>query len=87
MAYQYAELRPRLFTEEGQVAFLKVRDEANRLLRLSGAVRMDRLMLGCGDSWEMLARVDRLVELGELREITGPNVAGQDRVFVAAGGS
>lgn len=40
-----------------------------------------------GDSWEMMARVDRLVELGEIREITGSNVAGQDRVFVEARGT
>jgi hypothetical protein len=30
----------------------------------------------------MLACVDRLVELGEIREVTQPNtVAGQDRIF------
>jgi hypothetical protein len=31
----------------------------------------------------MLARIDRLVELGYLREVTGDDVAGQHRVFVA----
>lgn len=35
-----------------------------------------------GHDWEALACMDRLVELGELREITGPNVMGQHRVFV-----
>lgn len=35
-----------------------------------------------GDSWLLLACVDRLVELGELREIPQTHTAGQDRIFV-----
>jgi hypothetical protein len=35
-----------------------------------------------GDSWTMLACLDYLVENGEIREITGSAVAGQNRVFV-----
>ena len=35
------------------------------------------------DSWMMLACVDRLVELKEIREVTGNNVAGQHRVFMS----
>jgi hypothetical protein len=32
----------------------------------------------------MMACVDRLVELGEIREITPRHTAGQDRIFVSA---
>lgn len=62
--------------------FLKIRDKANVLLPKSGAVRMQELIAGTGgDSWMMLACVDRLVELGELREVQQPNCAGQYRIF------
>jgi hypothetical protein len=38
---------------------------------------------GGGDTWDMLACMDRLVELGEIREVTmNGDVAGQHRVFV-----
>ena len=84
MSYDYAVERPKLFTEEGQVLFLAIRDQAKKLVEYAGAVRSDKLLTaGCGDCWEKLACMDRLVELGELREITGPDVVGQRRVFVA----
>ena len=81
--YQYEEIKPRLFTEEAQQDFLKVRDRAHKLLKESGAFKS---LHACrdisGDTWMMMAYVDRLVELKEIREITPPNVAGQNRVFV-----
>lgn len=83
--YDYQTERPNLFTESGQVLFLKIRDRAKFLTATAGAVRMSHLMAGnTGDSWMMLACADRLVELGELREITDDRVAGQDRIFVSA---
>jgi hypothetical protein len=82
MGYKYEEHRPRVFTEEGQVMFLKIRDNAKHLLSLAGAVQSGKLMSGVsGDSWTMLACIDRLVELGELREVT-KDTWGQHRVFV-----
>lgn len=84
--YSYTEMRPLLFTEDGQVLFLQIRDRVNALLKTSGAVRMEEAIReSTGDTWQMLACVDRLVELGELREITGGDiqVAGQHRVFVS----
>jgi len=83
--YNYSEAKPRIFTEDGQKMFLAIRDKTHRLLKLAGAVRMEEAMSGCGggSSWDMLACVDRLVELGEIREITNGNVAGQHRVFVS----
>ena len=83
--YDYQTQRPNLFTEDGQLMFMKIRDEAHRLLKLSGAVMSDRLIgVTTGDTWNMLACIDRLVELKEIREITTPGeVAGQHRVFVS----
>ncbi len=81
--YEYAAERAAIFTEDGQAMFLKIRDNADRLILNAGAARMLEIMKGVtGDSWGMLACVDRLVELGELREVTSPNsVAGQHRIF------
>ena len=80
--YTYEGEKRALFTEEGQVMFLKIRDNINRLLESAGAVRMqEAISVVTGSSWTMLACVDRMVELGEIREITGQGVAGQYRVF------
>ena len=86
MAYNYYAERNQIFTEENQRDFLIVRDHVRKLLGLSGAVRMLEAAFGCqlsGSSWTIMAYVDRLVELGEIREIT-KDVVGQDRVFVNA---
>ena len=83
--YNYQTEKQRIFTEDGQEMFLKIRDKVQHLLKQSGAVMMQNAISGVtGDSWMMLACVDRLVELNEIREITGSNVAGQHRVFVGA---
>jgi hypothetical protein len=77
MSYDYKQQRQRIFTEEGH------RDKTH--LKVAGAARMQEIMNGSGggDTWDMLACVDRLVELGEIREVTmNGDVAGQDRVFV-----
>lgn len=85
MAYSYQTQRHNIFTEDGQVMFLKIRDNAKRLLAQSGAVMSGKLMGGLtGQEWNMLACIDRLVELKELIEI--PNTtsgAGQHRIFIA----
>jgi hypothetical protein len=82
MSYSYEAEKPKLFTEEGQRTFLAIRDNAMRLMKISGAAMMEKLMIGTGDSWFLLACVDRLVEIDELREIKEDGrVAGQHRIF------
>lgn len=83
MSYDYRDQRSQLFTEEGQVMFLKIRDNVHQLTKLAGVVRMQEAISGCGASsdWTAMAGVDRLVELGEIREIPQENIAGQHRVF------
>lgn len=84
----YKEIKPKLFTEDGVNLFIGIRDGTKSLLSKSGAVTMGQAMSsgkGGGDSWMMMACVDRMVELGEIREINqGRDVAGQNRVFVSA---
>lgn len=83
MAYDYQTQRAAVFTEGGQRLFLAIRDKTQNLMKVAGAARMQEMIAAnSGDSWDMLASVDRLVELGEIRELTGSDVAGQFRVFV-----
>ena len=87
MSYNYEQEKSGLFTDEGQRMFLRVRDRVRRLLSEAEAFTMGAAIrtAGSGSSWQMLACVDRLVELGEIKEITSPGtVAGQNRVFVVA---
>lgn len=81
--YNYTQEKPKLFTEDGQVMFLKIRDNVNSIIEKSGAIMMENAMRGAsGSSWTQLACVDRMVELGELYEVTkGMSVAGQHRIF------
>lgn len=84
MSYSYQTNRAEVFTETGQVMFLKIRDNAKRLLAISGAVQAEKLWADCsGDSWTMLACVDRLVELGELRLVYREHCPTQHQVYVA----
>lgn len=82
MSYRYETERPEVFTEEGQKMFLAIRDQVKELLAKAGAVRMDKAIAGqSGNSWTMLACVDRLVELKEICEITPSGIPNQWRVF------
>lgn len=81
--YDYDKQRDFVFTDVGQRQFLSIRDKIGELLREAGAVRMqEAIQHEVGSSWDMLACVDRLVELGELKELMQPNISGQFRVFV-----
>lgn len=84
--YCYSSEREKLFTDQGQRLFLGIRDHVRRLLREAGAVRMQEAISGfSGDGWTLLAAVDRLVELGELREIEQGDVPRQFCLFVRQG--
>lgn len=83
--YRYEDMREGLFTDAGQRVFLEIRDRVHELLKTAGAFSMAGAFT-TGDTWMMMASVDRLVELGEIREIAQGDVAGQDRIFVAARG-
>ena len=87
MSYSYQTERPWLFTEEGQTCLLKARDRMFDLLDLAGAANGFACLkdVHCADSWKMLAIIDRMVEMGDIKEVTkSSEVRGQDRVFVRA---
>lgn len=86
--YDYRVERENVFKENNQALFLGIRDKVHRLLAASGAVTMLKAAslpdgICAADSWTMMACVDRLVELGEIRELMQPH--GQERVFVSTG--
>jgi hypothetical protein len=67
MGYDYQTERPRIFTEDGQVMFLAIRDKVKKALRETGAITIGRaISVTSGDSWLMLACVDRMAELDEI---------------------
>jgi hypothetical protein len=82
--YKYEEEKKNLFTEGGMEMFIKIRDNVQQCLKKSGAVTAEKAMSTVtGSSWTMLACLDKMVEMGELREITRlGEVAGQHRIFV-----
>lgn len=85
MFYRYEDVKPRLFTEIGSIMFTAVRDNVNALLRRAGAVRFEEATKDiAGDTWVMIACFDRMVELGEIIEITPPEIIAQHRVFIKA---
>lgn len=85
MGYEYKKERGNLFTESGTEILLKVRDEAKRLIAISGACTAEKAMANVtGSSWTMLAALDYLIERGELKQITRPGAtAAQDAVYVS----
>ena len=84
--YNYEDQKAEIFTDSGQRMFLAIRDKVAACLKVSGAVRLMEATERCGggDSWTMIACMDRMVELREIREITD-KVPGQYRVFVKVG--
>ena len=83
--YTYENEKLKIFTENGQEMFLKIRDKVQILLKQSGSFMLEKAISGVtGDSWVQLACIDRLVELKEIKEITDKTqVAGQHRVFIS----
>lgn len=84
--YKYEEQRPYTFSDEGSRTVLRLALCAQYLYGQAGAVSLGALIGHLtGDSWHHTACVDRLVELGYLREVQQGPVAGQDRIFTWTG--
>ena len=83
--YDYTKQRSVVFSETGIKLLFKIRDKAQSLLKEAGAFREQEVTLGCsGDSWDMLACVDYLVECGEIVRVSHRG-ARQHDVYVANG--
>ena len=83
MSYDYTNERKFVFTEVGIVTLLKIRDRVQKLLLASGAVREQEIHSAMsGDSWQLLACVDYLVERGEIRRVHAEGVR-QHNVYIS----
>jgi hypothetical protein len=81
--YNYEVEKRNIFSEDGIKMLLSIRDNVKCFLKRSGAVRLGEAIAGqTGDSWTMIACIDYLVELGELKEITDSQCMCQHRVFI-----
>lgn len=85
MSFDIAEYRDWLASEAGQKMLFKGDDLARALSKTSGVFMAEAFfqrLTGAGDNWNQLAVLDRLVELGRIREVkqAGP-VATQDRIY------
>ena len=90
MPYSYATERPALVNDDGQRIIVAVALKLQRTLTAGATIRAEAIMTmagqqyGCSSNWEQLAVVDRLVEIGCLREIAlADEVAAQHRLFEA----
>ena len=84
MAYSYATMKEKTLTDEGVNALFAIRDRAHKLIDFAGACRYEVMLKGIhiSDNWLALACVDRLVEMGEIKEVVIPGVPTQWRIFV-----
>ena len=83
MSYNYQIDKEQIFTEEGLVTFLKIRDRTLDILIRYGSVMMeDALKAVTGNNWFHMACVDHMVTLGDIVEvIRTPDTPGQYRIF------
>lgn len=85
MSYQYEVERAKIFTEENQEMFITIRENAVSMIRHSGCATLGKLISKVtGDSFTMMACVDRLVELKTIREVDYGPCTGQNRIFILA---
>lgn len=81
--YNYEEMKSEVFKEENQEMFLKILENSKTLIEQAGVATLGKIISKvCGDSFVMLACVDRLVEIGKLKEVKqAVAVQAQNRIF------
>ncbi len=82
--YRYEDYREGLFTDEGQRKLIQTREKVLAILDKSGVIVMEKAVAcvpGGGDSWEKMAYIDRMVELGDLRVLDQAGGVTQNRLF------
>jgi hypothetical protein len=83
--YNYSDFKTWILSDEGQRAFITFRDKAKTMLEQTGSFTLGcAIGWGSGDSWQRIALVDRMVELGELTKVERPGYASQSQVYVKA---
>ena len=84
MPYKYADFREGLFTDEGQRTLIRTRDKVFAILKQSGVITMEKAAACSGScsNWDQMAYIDRMVEMGDLRETDKAGGVTQNRMFV-----
>ena len=91
MSYSYQSQRPRILTPEMQPVLITIalvaRAGCKRSLpAIMNAADLMRAMPGeVSDSWDQMAVIDRLCELGFLRDVTRKSDKWQYRIFTWSG--
>jgi len=72
--YNYDDIRPELFTEEGVELLMKMRDISGKLLFQARAYTFEKVTRTItGDTWLMMAALDYMVERKEIRMVYEPS--------------
>ena len=72
--YNYEDIRPELFTEDGVELLMKMRDHSSKLLFQAGAYSFEKITRTIpGDTWLMMAALDYMVERKEIRQVYAPS--------------
>jgi hypothetical protein len=72
--YNYEDIRPELFNEEGVELLMQMRDHSSKLLFQAGAYTFEKVTrIIKGDTWLMMAALDYMVERKEVRLVYQPS--------------
>lgn len=72
--YNYEDMRPELFNEDGVELLMQVRDHSSKLLFQAGAYTFEKVMRTIsGDTWLKMAALDYMVERKEIRLVYEPS--------------
>ena len=86
MSYNYQTEKPGLLAPDNIPKLMKARDKILAIVKEAGAISGGAAMCqwpGGGDSWQMMAVADWMVENGDLREVEQRREpAGQHRVYM-----
>jgi hypothetical protein len=81
--YSYETQKNELFTESGSVMFTKIRDKVKSMIEENGCFMLSKAISGIGgDSFTMLACIDRLVELSEIKRASEKGTRTQEIVYI-----
>jgi hypothetical protein len=84
MAYNYNDFKEWIFSDEGQRALIRFRDKLIPAISKTGAITLGSAidLSDVGDSWQRIALVDRLVELGDLVKVNQVDKhSSQDEIY------
>lgn len=82
--YDYKDEKHTVFTDDGQKLLFEVSGIITESFKKAGVVIMEHILnkANGNSTWDVMAAVDRIKELGYITEITKTDIAGQYRTFI-----